>query len=463
MTRRLIPTFVGVLLLSMLFIGGSSMASDDLPKADGYRGIWYKISAGKEIKYSGGFATYPQQIRPLAIYRKEVNKTFFVYGGTDEKNSTLLHMVSYFDHATGTVPRPRILLDKKTTDAHDNPCLAIDPQGYLWIFSNTHGPEKRSYIHRSTEPYSIDRFERIAQVSLSYSDPWWIDGHGILLIQNRYTDGRAVAFQTSSPDGRTWSEPKLLAQFKGHYSISYARGQRVAVAFNYHPHGLDTRTNLYYIESNDFGATWTTVDGKRVEIPLKEVINPTLVHDYESEKLLVYLKDIQFDAEGRPIVMYINGATHLGDGAPRQWMLAHWSGNEWKLKPIVRSDHNYDFGQLYIEADGTWRLIAPTDPGPQPGMTGGDVVMWTSHDEGATWERFKTLTHGAAQGGLRNQTYVRQPIDARDDFYAFWADGDPRNVSESHLYFTNKNGDHVWELPWTLVGDSAKPEVVQFK
>src|SRR4051794_17579534 len=112
--------------LALVILAQRVGAQTTLPTAGGYRGIWYKISAGKEIKYSGGFATYPQQIRPLAIYRKEVNKTFFCYGGTDQKNSTLLHMVSYFYHATGTVPRPRVLLDKKTTDAHDNPCIAID-------------------------------------------------------------------------------------------------------------------------------------------------------------------------------------------------------------------------------------------------------------------------------------------------------------------------------------------------
>lgn len=451
-------TRAGIVALLLAWCApGLAATPATLPTAGGYHGIWYKISAGKEIKYSGGFATYPQQIRPFAIYRKEVNKTFFVYGGSDAKNSTLFHCISYFDHATGTVPRPRILLDKKTTDAHDNPCMTIDPQGYIWIFSNTHGPEKRSYIHRSTEPYDIDHFEKIAQISLSYSDPWWIDGHGIFLLQNRYTDGRAVAFQTSSLDGRTWTEPQLLAHMpKGHYSISFARGQRIAVAFNFHPNGLDTRTNLYYVESNDFGKTWATVEGKKLEVPLKDVLNPALVHNYEAEKLLVYLKDIQFDADGHPVVMYVNGKTHLGDGAPRQWNLAHWTGSDWKIKPFTESDHNYDFGQLYVEPDNTWRIIAPTDPGPQPGMTGGDVVMWTSHDQGDHWDRLRTLTHL----GEFNHTYIRQPIDARDDFYAFWSDGDPRKVSPSRLYFTNKSGDHVWQLPESMEGETAKPAIV---
>jgi hypothetical protein len=56
--------------------------------ADGYRGIWYSNQpTGDEYryKYSGGFATYPQQHVPIAIYSAAANKTFFVYGGSTGK------------------------------------------------------------------------------------------------------------------------------------------------------------------------------------------------------------------------------------------------------------------------------------------------------------------------------------------------------------------------------------------
>ena len=52
-------------------------------------------------KYSGGFATYPQQQIPIAYYAKEAGKTFFCYGGTVGGKRELLPMVSCFDHATG--------------------------------------------------------------------------------------------------------------------------------------------------------------------------------------------------------------------------------------------------------------------------------------------------------------------------------------------------------------------------
>src|SRR5262245_61630366 len=106
----------------------ASLRADPLPTDDGYRGIWYFNQSTKDeyrYKYRGGMATYPQQHAPIAIYSPQANKTFFVYGGTTARSADdkqeLLHMVSYFDHATGQVPRPRILLNKQTNDAHDNP------------------------------------------------------------------------------------------------------------------------------------------------------------------------------------------------------------------------------------------------------------------------------------------------------------------------------------------------------
>ena len=126
-----------------------------LPLDDGYRGIWYynePLDNEYVFKYSGGLGTYPQQLIPLAVHAPEVNKTFFCYGGSLKERNELVHCISWFDHATGTVPRPRVLLNKRTDDAHDNPTMMIDEHGRIWIFSNAHGTSRPSYIHRSVEP-----------------------------------------------------------------------------------------------------------------------------------------------------------------------------------------------------------------------------------------------------------------------------------------------------------------------
>jgi len=442
-------------------------------RAPGFRGIWYMNQPTKteyRYKYSGGLATYPQQHIPIAIYSKEANKTFFVFGGVlgEKQEKELLHiMVSYFDHATGMVARPHILLNKNTTDAHDNPTLQIDDAGHLWVFSNAHGTSRPAYLHRSTKPYSIDAFELIQKTNFSYSQPWHVPGAGFLFLHTRYGNkvspvyGRELYWMTS-PDGAKWTEPRPLAKIgMGDYQVSWRQGRRVGTAFDFHPQpvGLNARTNIYYLQTDDLGKTWTTADGKPVELPLTEEKNPALVRDYRSEKLLVYLKDVQFDSHGRPIILYLTSKGHEPgpENGPYTWHTARWTGAAWEFRPITTSDHNYDHGSLYVEEDGTWRLIAPTDPGPQPFGTGGEMVLRTSNDQGKTWNKVKGLTRNSPW----NHTYARRPFHAHPDFYALWADGHARQPSDCHLYFTDREGKQVWRLQRNMKEDFARPEPVR--
>jgi hypothetical protein len=439
---------------------------------DGYRGIWYYNQATKDefkYKYSGGMATYPQQHAPIAIYRKEVNKTFFVYGGTtaraDNDKQQLLHMVSCFDHANGAVPRPRILLNKKTDDAHDNPVLSIDDVGHLWIFSPSHGTSRPSYIHRSTRPYSIDEFEKVAETNFSYPQPWYISGQGFLFLHTRYggkdwgVKAARVTGSMSSADGRVWSTGSALAAIEmGSYQVSWPNGSRVCTVFDFHPApiGLNARANIYYLETADLGRTWTTISGDAVNVPLTNSSNAALIYDSVREGKLVYLKDINYQAQGRPVILFLTTKGYESGPAngPRAWKTARWTGRAWEVRGVTTSDSNYDHGSLYIEKDSTWRIIAPTDPGPQPYNPGGEMVLWMSRDQGATWRKERQITRDSEW----NHTYARRPLNAHRAFYAVWANGHGREPSRSHLYFTDAEGTHAWRLPEKMTGDSANPE-----
>jgi hypothetical protein len=354
------------------------------------------------------------------------------------------------------------VIAKPTDDAHENPTIQLDEAGHLWMFCPTHGPANNSFIFRSLKPYSIDGFEQIARTSFSYCQPRVVPGNGFLFLHTRYTNGRRLLHWMTSADGRTWSSPAPLATVaQGHYQISGQRGERVVTAFNYHPQegGLNARTNLYYLETGDLGATWRTARGELVETPITGVHNPALVHDYEAEGKLVYLKDLNFDADRRPVVLFLtSGGYAPGPKAgKREWFTARWTGDEWQLRPFATSDHNYDYGPLYMEGN-EWRVIAPTEPGPQPWSAGGEMVMWSSRDQGANWTKVKQLTRDSRF----NHTYARRPLNAHPQFYALWADGNPLERSKSRLYFTNRNGSHVWRLPEKMEGESATPEVVTF-
>lgn len=445
-----------------------------LDPADGYRGIWYynkNLKTEYRYKYSGGMATYPYQHAPIAIYCPEVRKTFFVYGGTTARTGAdrqeLLHMVSYYDHETGLVPRPRVLLNKMTEDAHDNPTLQVDAQGHLWIFSSSHGTARPSFIHRSLRPWSIDAFERVAVTNFSYTQPWYIPQEGFLFLHTRYGGGKPLGnnavrclFWMTSRDGRTWDTPRMLAGIEmGGYQVSWISGRRVGTAFDHHPAklGLDHRANVYYAESGDFGRTWCAANGAVLDTPLSSADNPALVWNTRAEGLLAYMKDVNFDREGRPVILFSTsrGADPGPENGPHQWYTAQWNGKTWVRRPFAISDNNYDHGSLYIEADGTWRVIAPTEAGPQPYNPGGEMVLWKSADEGRTWSRVKQLTSGSS----RNHTFARRPLNAHPGFYALWADGHGREPSQSCLYFTDREGSHVWRLPLRMDAEFARPEM----
>lgn len=432
-------------------------------RGDGYRGIWFTLGQKSEYgdKYSGGLGTYTANHNPIAVYAPAVDRTFFVYGGSPAGERQLLCMIGSFDHKTGRVSRPVIVHDKKPVDdPHDNPSLNIDPDGYLWVFVSGRANSRPGFIYRSRTPYDPSRFEQVAQKTITYPQPWYVPGKGFLHLFTKYTKGRELYWETSA-DGRTWSATKKLAGMGGHYQTSGAAGGKVASFFNYHPGGsVDKRTNLYFAQTTDFGETWTTAEGTPLTLPLTEIKNPALVVDYAAQGRLVYTCDLNFDAAGNPILLYILSRDFKPGPAAgdREWTVAHWKNGKWNFSTVTTSDHNYDMGSIYALRD-EWLVIAPTDTGPQKWGTGGDMVLWASRNEGKTWTRRASVT----QRSELNHSYARRPLNARDPFFAFWADGNPDQLSPSRLYFADSTGKRVWRLPYTFPegAESALPELLK--
>jgi hypothetical protein len=374
-------------------------------------------------------------------------------------------MVSYFDHGTGKVARPVVVMDKgKVDDPHDNGSLAVDGTGHLWVFVSGRGNRRPGRIYRSRVPCEIGEWINLGDSEFTYPQPWWFESRGFLHTYTRYTPGRELYFRTSR-DGIVWDAERKLAGIEGHYQTSEQVGDRLITAFNRHPgRDVDRRTDLYYMETRDMGRTWTTAGGAPLTIPLTTAENPARIRNYSSNpdptgNALVYIHDTTTDAAGRPVILYLTSKDHRPgpDGEPRTWMVARWTGSEWLFHRITTSTHNYDTGSLFIDEDGTWRVIGPTGAGPQRWGTGGEMELWTSRDQGMTWAKQRSLTADST----RNHSYARRPRHAHPDFFSWWADGNADTLSESHLYFTNRAGDKVWRLPCDMTEDFAAPAMMR--
>lgn len=461
---RGIPEILAVLLTVLATASAEEPTRHEARRVDGYKGIWFDLGQRSEFgsKYSGGLGTYTAKHHPLAVYAPEVRKTFFVYGGTTRADQRhLLAMASYYNHATGQVPKPVVVHDKSgVDDPHDNPSLQIDGAGHLWVFVSGRGGRRPGHVYRSRMPYDIESFEYVFKREFTYPQPWWVDQRGFTLLFTKYTGGRELYWSTSDTDGGGWTGDRKLAGMGGHYQVSNQRDGEIITAFNMHPGGtVDKRTNLYFVRTDDGGETWRTADGEVVETPLTDPAGAALVRDYRAEKRLVYMKDIGFDAGDNPVILYLTSSNHRPGpaGDPRTWNIAHWSGGAWKFRTITTSTHNYDVGSLYIGDDGVWRIIAPTEPGPQRHGSGGEIAIWISRDQGRSWEKIRDVTRNSAH----NHGYVRRPVNAHPEFYGFWADGDPGKMSKSRLHFTDQSGGKVWSLPYDMDAAFLTPNSIR--
>lgn len=441
----------------ILVIYSPGLFSQNL-KMDGYKGIWFSSGEFKEYGYrlSGGAATFASRHKPIAIYSPEVKKTFFVYGGTtDDDERHLLIMASYFDHRFHKVPKPVIVFDKMgVTEPGDNASLSIDNKGYLWIFVSGSGRTRPGLIFKSSEPWSIEKFDRILEWEMLAPQAFWMENFGFLMMFSRAAKGLELYF-TSSSDGNTWNGSQKIASMGGHMQVAGINNGNLVTVFNYHPGGnLDKRTNLYLLQTKDLGKTWETIDGNIIRTPVTDKGSECLIKDFESEGRLVYLNDLNFDREGNPVILAIlSRDVNPGPaGDPREWMIIHWKDKKWNFNKVCESTHNYDMGSLYITEDD-WRIIGPTEPGPQKYGAGGEIALWISRDEGISWEKARDITINS----LKNNTFVRRPQNAQKDFFAFWTDGDADKLSVSRLYYTNAKCKKVWVLPYEMEDDLAKP------
>ena len=219
----------------------------DGQKVDGYRGIWFTIGQAKSDygdKYSGGLGTYTMKHIPMAVYSKEADKTFFVYGGApDTGEKYLLCMIGCYDHKTGMLSKPVVVHDKGcygVYDPHDDPTVQIDKDGYVWVFVAGRANKRPGIRYRSVKPYDISAFEYVNESIMAYPEVIYDKEKGFFLFDTRYDGVRRTFFQTSK-DGVNWSDFQPIASIiepgeekSGHYQFANYDGEKLVCCFNRH-------------------------------------------------------------------------------------------------------------------------------------------------------------------------------------------------------------------------------------
>ena len=190
-----------------------------------------------------------------------------------------------------------------------------------------------------------------------------------------------------------------------------------------------------------------------MKIPLKNQMSPARVVDYASQSRNIYLKDMAYNSEGYPAILYIRSYSHEPGkrGGPYEWCITKWGGETWQTFKVTESDHNYDMGSLFISEE-EWKIVGPTEEGPQKWGVGGELAIWKSTDKGETWQKVKQLTKNSKM----SHAYVRKVVNGKAPFNFLWADGHSHEFSKSELYFGDFKGN-IWKLPYDMKEDYEKP------
>lgn len=364
-------------------------------------------------------------------------------------------MASSYNHLTHRVPRPVIVYDKQgVRNPYDNASMAIDGNGYIWVFVSGWLRTRPGLIFKSRLPWSTENFENMLMKEMSFPQPWWVKDSGFVMVFSRTLKGLDL-FCSTSRDGVQWRRDKIITAMGGKRHLSGYSGNRLYLVFNYHPGGdIDKRTNLYLLYTDDLGRTWKNIDDSIIATPLRTVKNPALVHDFEKEKKIVHIYDLNFDRKGNPVILLCTSREFMPgpSGNPREWLVVTRSGDQWNFSKVCETDNNFDAATIHI-MDDRWMIAGTSTPGREKYTSGGEMTLWASNDEGKTWTKARDITSGSRY----NMSYPRRPLNANGSFFVWWADGDPKKLSESRIYFTNNRFDKVWVLPYEMKKDSEKP------
>ncbi len=423
-----------------------------VPGGTAFRGIWYCCGTanalpGRKYVYGGGKATYSAWHRPMAVYARQVDKTFFVFG-----NPSNAPTISTYDPKTGTFAKPVVIGQNMDKNAHRNPTILIDEvgsaasqAGTIYVFRGYNGMP--TYVSRSDRPYDITRWTDRTPVETgkkaSYPQPWQLRA-GEIFVSYRQRPG--WSFRISKDGAASWEPTVNLVKFGDAQIYAVTVAETGAFPRKIHivwsrlgggtPEEIRTkhlwarRYNVYYACSDDGGRTWRRSDGKVLPLPITEA---TAEKVYDCGQHGVWLKDIQLDSKGDLYVLFIDADVATFRSA---WKVARHSGGRWTITDVTTSDHMYDGGALAILSDDDVRIYGPTTAS-QPQVDGGEIEEWRSVDGGRTWQNTAHLTTGSQYSHNHVKTVLHHER-ARGDFRIFWSYGDasyPPASKDVHLYF----------------------------
>ena len=396
-------------------------------------GAWYSCcSINDYTQYHTPAATYYTTLRPNGIrFAGMHDRSYFVYGDYSRDPA-----IRYYDNSTGILSEAVIAGRTQIPgDAHGNPSLLIDDDGYIYVFFGCH--HNPIQVRRSKAPENILEWEEEVQISVTatYPQPYMLDS-GTIITSFRESAGVATAgwgYVTSTSKGQEWSSCRLLVSEPKNFIYALSEVVRNSSGeSSYHlaitPFSDETRLyeNIYYLRSDDGMETFQASDGTVIAgeppFPLSQLELVYVNTDSSS-----HINDFAIGGDGTPFILFNEGPwSQAALPAPGEWKLARRSEAGWVISSIAPCNHLFDRGCLLVDRAPHLRAFLPAGKDLHDG---GEMIEYSSEDNGLTWELSDQITWNS---GL-SHNYAVRVLGAAQDFQVFWSFGSSEPCGSSAM------------------------------
>jgi len=343
--------------------------------------------------------TYQHSSVPPAIYDSATQRTYIVWQGT----SNWLPHIIYYDHTT-SLWATEVAVASSNPDAgdgHGAPAMAIDADGYIYVFYGSHSTSQKAV--RSTFPNSISSWTALADPDATATYPNLIVYNGFLYFF--YRDGGAFGgpqvWRKSGDQGTTWTAQAdmiLPDGLNGQYLGGWTQeGTKVYWAWTRFVDGVGLR-NIYACYFDLSTETLFGLDGTSLGVAISTTEAENSCKGYSST-----------EATGQPkahvkngnLYMTFNEGTDAGANHNIKVKFVSYVSGAWTIPvELVTVDNGVDRSDFVVNSATDIEALITTS-GLNHGCLddceySGDIERWTW--DGTTWTQRSTIMSETESG-----------------------------------------------------------------
>ena len=361
-----------------------------------------------------------------AVYDPVSNKIFFVFLDSGGK-----HFVYYYDQETGEISDLYDTGISAVADlTHGQPAIAIDNDGYIWVFSGCHDSKCRVAV--SKNPRDPSEWEEKTPIGTGEGDTWTIGGvtypqpipvsDGMLVIVRHHDSSawydNSIAMFKSTDRGETWTKTIIAKPYSAkNYPFLFRKlnGKIYGLISPRNVDGDDYWHGVMFMMSDDEGQTWKKADGTVYTLPVDADSADWITTDLHKKSFNVAVLP-----NGNPV------ATIGEDSSPKKLYFAKWNGANWELH-VIDDDigsvyHSGFFTHIKPITNDKIEIYATVDINGTM-----EVVKYTSEDGGITWTKEQITSNSPYHNAHLT------PVDNHDNL-VYWCYGGSAETVEIKTY-----------------------------